>query len=72
LYDVMLTPPFDAGADHDNDTCPLPAPAVSPVGGPGAVPAMGEAVIVTLDVAVFAGEALSVRVSVAVQVHAAV
>jgi hypothetical protein len=48
----------------------LPALAVRPVGAPGAVPAMGEAVSVTFDVAAFTGAELSVTVSVAVQVHA--
>jgi hypothetical protein len=62
----MLTPPLLAGADHDKETWPLPGLAPSPVGAPGTVPAIGEAVIVTLDVAVAAGEALSVTVSVAV------
>src|SRR5260370_25759109 len=51
----METPPLDAGAAHDRDTWPLPALAVRPVGAPGGVPAMGEAVMVTFDVAVFAG-----------------
>ncbi len=47
----------------------MPALAARPVGASGTVPAIGEAVIVTFDVAVFAGEELSVTVSVAVQVH---
>ena len=45
---------------------PPPALAVRPVGAPGAVPAMGDAVMVTLEVAVLAGEELSVTVRVAV------
>ncbi|MEY9964277.1 hypothetical protein ABIA33_002319 [Streptacidiphilus sp. MAP12-16] len=36
------------------------------VGAPGGAPTMGEAVIVTVDVAVLAGVELSVTVSVAV------
>ena len=47
--------------------CPV---AVSPVGAPGTVPAIGEAVIVTDAVAVLAGDELSVTVSVAVYVPA--
>ena len=39
---------------------------MSPVGAPGAVPATGDAVIVTFEVADCCGELLSVTVSVAV------
>jgi len=59
-------PPLLAGATHRSETWPLPALAVRPVGGPGGVPAMGEAVMVTFEVAVFAGEEPSVTVRVAV------
>jgi hypothetical protein len=62
----MLTPPLLAGAAQLRETWPLPALAVRPVGAPGAVPAMGEAVMVTFDVAVFAGAELSVTVRAAV------
>jgi hypothetical protein len=62
----MLTPPLLAGGVQLRETWPLPALAVRPVGAPGAVPAMGEAVMVTLDEAVLAGEELSVTVRVAV------
>jgi hypothetical protein len=34
---VIALPPFDAGADHDNTTCPLPAVPLTPVGAPGTV-----------------------------------
>jgi hypothetical protein len=66
----MFTPPLLAGAVHDRVAWALPALAVRPVGAPGGVPAMGEAVIVTLDVAVIAGDELSLTVSVAVYVPA--
>ena len=63
---MIATPPLLAGAVQLSETWPLPAFAVRPVGAPGGVPAMGEAVTVMLDEAVFAGEELSVTVSVAV------
>ena len=44
----------------------MPGVAVRPVGAPGAVPAMGEPVTETVEVAELAGLALSVTVSVAV------
>jgi hypothetical protein len=47
-------------------TWPLPAVAVTPVGAPGGVEATGDAVTETVEEAVWAGEALSVTVSVAV------
>ena len=62
----MSTPPLLAGAVQLEETWALPVLAVRPVGAPGAVPAIGEAVIVTLDAAVFAGAELSVTVRVAV------
>jgi hypothetical protein len=65
-YDVMETPPLLAGAAQLREIWPLPALALRPVGGSGGVPAMGEAVIVTLDVAVFTGAELSVTVRAAV------
>src|SRR5215471_7073283 len=68
----MLTPPLLAGAVQLSWTCPPPGLAVKPVGIPGGVPATGDAVMVTLDVAVFAGEDESVTVSVAVYVLALV
>ena len=66
----MLTPPLLDGGVQPSVTCPDPPVAVSPVGAPGTVPAIGDAVIGTLDVAVFAGDELSVTVSVAVKVPA--
>jgi hypothetical protein len=62
----MFTPPLLTGACQLRATWPVPALAVRPVGAPGGVPAMGEAVTVTLAVAVFAGTELSVAVRVAV------
>jgi hypothetical protein len=66
----MLTPPLLAGGDQFSEIWALPALAVRPVGAPGAVPAMGDAVMVTFDVAVFTGAELSVTVRVAVYVAA--
>jgi hypothetical protein len=66
----MFSPPLLEGACQLSETCPVPAVAVSPVGALGVVPAIGEAVMVTVEVAVFAGEELSVTVSVAVYVPA--
>src|SRR5260370_8140645 len=66
----MVTPPLLEGAAQFREIWALPAPAVRPVGAPGGVPLIGEAVMVTLDVAVFTGAELSVTVSVAVHVHA--
>jgi hypothetical protein len=66
----MATPPLPDGAVQDSDAWALRALAVRPVGAPGGVPAIGDAAIVTLDVAVFTGEELSVTVRVAVQVQA--
>jgi hypothetical protein len=63
---VTLTPPLLDGAVQLRETWALPALAVRPVGAPGGVPATGEAVIVTLEVAVFDGTVLSVTVRVAV------
>jgi hypothetical protein len=54
------------GALQLNVIWPLPALAVSPVGAPGGVLATGEAVTETVEVAVCAGDALSVTVSVEV------
>ena len=62
----MLTPPLLAGAVQLSETWPLPGLPVSPVGGPGGVPAMGVAEMATVELAVLAGEALSVTVRVAV------
>ncbi len=62
----MTTPPLLLGAIQFSVTCALLAPAVRPVGAPGAVPAIGEAVMVTLELAVLAGDELSVTISVAV------
>jgi len=66
----METPPLLAGAAQLKEIWALPALAVRPVGAPGGVPLMGEAVMVTLDVAVFTGAELSVTVRVAVYVAA--
>jgi hypothetical protein len=63
----MATPPLLAGAVHVREILPLGrCVAVRPVGAPGGVPAMGEAVIVTVEVAVLTGAELSVTVRVAV------
>ncbi len=66
----MLTPPLLARAVQLRVTWPLPEPAVSPVGAPGGAPWTGVDVMLTVDVAVFAGEELSVTVRVAVKVPA--
>ena len=62
---MIETPPLLAGAAQLKETWPLPGLPVRPVGASGGVPATGEAVMVTLDVAVFAGAELSVTVRVA-------
>jgi hypothetical protein len=66
----MFTPPLLAGAAQLSEAWPVPGVAVSPVGAPGGVPAIGDAVMLTLDWAVFTGEELSVTVRVAVKVAA--
>jgi hypothetical protein len=68
----MFTPPLFAGAVHLSVTCALPAVGTSPDGAPGGVPAIGDAVMVTLEVADLGGELLSVTVSLDVYVPAAV
>lgn len=59
-----------AGAAQLSEIWALPALALRPVGAPGGVPLMGEAVMVTLEVAVFTGAELSLTVRVAVKVPA--
>ena len=34
---MIADPPFEAGADHDTPTCPLPGTPDTPVGAPGTV-----------------------------------
>ncbi len=63
---MTFSPPVLAGGVQLSAACPVPAVAVRPVGAPGTVAAIGEAVMLTVEVAVWAGEALSVTVSVAV------
>jgi hypothetical protein len=36
-YIATAAPPSDAGADHDSDTCVVPAVALNPVGAAGVV-----------------------------------
>jgi hypothetical protein len=57
-----------AGATQLRETWLLPALALRLVGAPGGAPAIGEAVIVTFDEAVFTGAELSVTVRVVVKV----
>ena len=62
----MASPPELDGVVQFRLTEPLPGVAVRFVGAPGGVAAIGEAVTVTVEVAVRAGDELSVTVRVAV------